>query len=311
MVTFAASQQSGGEADDAEKNMGVAEVIFAGFHSIQHQHEEVKIERAAASLRHDLRTSSEGEEPSAVIEETVVALVRCIDSAMASITKTKKDWSESVSRIRRLSAAFACGGKDEAVARAVVDRAIEFACVERDAIRTEGCALLGECLRNLVEASKPASSILKSSKADATASAVAVAEWKVDCLTAAASALLPRLTDKIAKVRSASISAVAPIFYENACRFREGSNDLEGLAASIQSVLLWISSNDSSAANRVLAVQSIQANEETIPHIIERIMDVDSKVREAAIELLRIGVSSEDLDEDQKIEILQAGLTKR
>ena len=310
MVTFAASQQSGGEADDAE-NMGVAEVIFAGFHSIQHQHEEVNIERAAASLRHDLRTSSEGEEPSAVIEETVVALVRCIDSAMASITKTKKDWSESVSRIRRLSAAFACGGKDEAVARAVVGRAIEFACVERDAIRTEGCALLGECLRNLVEASKPASSILKSSKADATASAVAVAEWKVDCLTAAASALLPRLTDKIAKVRSASISAVAPIFYENACRFREGSNDLEGLAASIQSVLLWISSNDSSAANRVLAVQSIQANEETIPHIIERIMDVDSKVREAAIELLRIGVSSEDLDEDQKIEILQAGLTKR
>ena len=107
MVTFG-GPQSDGESSDA-KDMGVAEVIFASFQSIQHEHEEVRIEKAAASLRHDLRTSSVGEEPTAVIEETAVALVRCIDSAMASITKSKKDWGESVSRIRRLAAAFACG----------------------------------------------------------------------------------------------------------------------------------------------------------------------------------------------------------
>ena len=50
---------------------------------------------------------------------------------------------------------------------------------------------------------------------------------------------------------------------------------------------------------------------ETIPYIIERVKDVDVKVREAALDSLRENVTLDDLTEDQRVEILRYGLTKR
>ena len=53
---------------------------------------------------------------------------------------------------------------DGVVARAVIDRAAEYSVVERDAIRIEGCNLLGLCVRYLMESGRAAPGILKKKK---------------------------------------------------------------------------------------------------------------------------------------------------
>ena len=97
---------------------------------------------------------------------------------------------------------------------------------------------------------------------------------------------------------------------------------------SIQTTLLWIMSNDTSAGNRALVTSMLPTNnvaattakydedemngDANIQAIITRIKDVDVKVREAALDNLRENVNfMEQLDEDDRVEILRMGLTKR
>jgi hypothetical protein len=86
-------------------------------------------------------------------------------------------------------------------------------------------------------------------------------------------------------------------------------------------------SNDTSAGNRALVTSILPTNNvaattakydddemngnANIQAIITRIKDVDVKVREAALDNLRENVNFEQLDEDDRVEILRMGLTKR
>ena len=344
MTTFAEPPPSSSGADDTCQS--ISEIINTHFDNYQRDSDDnssstkKNVSRAAEALHHDILSfvlshkNTEDELTEEEVSEEIAATVtRCMDCAMAVIAKstgTKKDsWADSVTSILELSAAYAtASSKDELVARAVIQRAIEYSTVEKDAIRTASCTMLGWCVKNLVESSKPAASILKkkggkhndsgggavNTKKNTTASG-----WKLECLVDVGMALQPRLTDKIAKVRNAAILACVPFSSEGVKNVISGDNadskDFEKMMTSIQNTLLWIMTNDSSAPNRALVAQSglnsVVVSTETIPYVIERVKDVDVKVREAALDSLRENVNLDDLTEDQRVEILRYGLTKR
>ena len=264
-------------------------------------------------------------------KEVAAAVTRCMDGAMSIIAASKKkdSWAESVTSILELAVAYATTGKDQLVARAVINRAIEYLVVEKDTIRMESCTMLGWCVGYLVESCKPAVSILKKKGKHNNGGAAnntkrtndATAGWKLECLIDIGKALQPRLTDKIAKVRNAAISACVPLFSSDGATKIVGtgttadSKNFERIMNSIQNTLLWIMTNDSSAPNRALVAKQCcgrsVVSKETIPYVIERVKDVDVKVREAALDSLRENVNLDDLTEDQRVEILRYGLTKR
>lgn len=202
------------------------------------------------------------------------------------------------------------------MARALVNRAIEYCVVEKDLVRIESVNVLGWCVGGVCDGSKAAVSILKKKKKGkdekSGRSGVNVdSDWKLECLIGASKAILPRLTDKIAKVRSAAIAASSTFFLPSGAKFIETSPDYAKLTDSIQSTLLWLISNDSSASNRALATTCIPTSEESIEYWIERVKDVEGKVRESALDVLRENVSEGNLSEDSMVEILRTGLTKR
>mmetsp|Transcript_37049 Transcript_37049/g.66693 ORF Transcript_37049/g.66693 Transcript_37049/m.66693 type:complete len:1161 (+) Transcript_37049:84-3566(+) len=339
---------------ESQPPQSIGDMIHSHFDSFQHDGNgsaSSSATRVAAALRSDILSATllmnvnddvdDDTPPSADVnnEETTTAILHCIDSAFACIatsTSKKESWTESITSILELAAAFSCtaAAKDEnagVVARAVIARAAEFSVAEKDVIRTESCRLIGLCVGHLVEGGRPAASILKKKGSSKKKKQVAVASnngsaadlsgWKTECLVLAATALLPRVTDKIAKVRSASISACASLFSNDAAKLQKEEEFAE-ISNSLQSTLLWILANDSSAANRALVAQILptsatsteeeEEEENNIPAIIERIKDVDVKVREAALDSLRDNVHFEEhLTEDQRVEILRMGLTKR
>jgi hypothetical protein len=166
--------------------------------------------------------------------------------------------------------------------------------------------------------------------------------WEIECLLLAGKALLSRITDKIAKVRQAAIVACAPLLplMTTTTSFSTATTTV-AIQDTIQSILqklLWIMSNDTSAANRATVVQVLpplpsstsveqydddeeEENNDNnnnssmlwlLQPIIERIKDVDGKVRESALDYLREKVTfGTQLTEDQRVEILRTGLTKR
>ena len=162
---------------------------------------------------------------------------------------------------------------------------------------------------------------------------VVVDEWIIDCLSMAASALKPRITDKISKVRNSAILACTSLLSSEGAKLAnkentEGGGEFDEVMKSIQATLLWIMSNDTSAGNRALVTSMLPTNNvaattakydedemngnANIQAIITRIKDVDVKVREAALDNLRENVNfMEQLDEDDRVEILRMGLTKR
>jgi hypothetical protein len=321
MTTFSDPSPLADDTDDVSCE-SVSEIIYKHFNSYQRDGGNKNVSRAAEALHHanlsfvlSNKNDEDGIREEEVSEEAASAVTRCIDAAMSVIAAsgTKKDtWSESVTSILELASVYATAGKDELVARTVIDRAIEFLSVEKDAIRTESCNMLGWCVMHLVDSSKPAASILKKKGINNNNKRTKdAAGWKLQCLLDVGRALQPRLTDKIAKVRSAAISACVHFFTEGAKVVGSESKDFEKIITSIQNTLIWIMSNDSSAPNRALVAQSGRVSEETIPFIIERVKDVDVKVREAALDSLRENANVDDLTEDQRVEILRYGLTKR
>ncbi len=251
----------------------------------------------------------------------------------------------------------------EHVARATIQRAVEYATLaEKDVVRIQGCQLLGLCVRHLAMKSSSSSgdgangnnkTILKKGggkKKGTTGTTVApsssvswvpstqhstatatLTSWEVECLLSVGKALLSRITDKIAKVRHAAIVACAPLLPIMTSFSTATTTVVRDTIQSILLKLLWIMSNDTSAANRAAVVQvlpplpsstCVEQDEEEeennnsmlwlLQPIIERIKDVDVKVRESALNYLREKVIfGTHLTEDQRVEILRTGLTKR
>ncbi|KAL3776578.1 hypothetical protein HJC23_008050 [Cyclotella cryptica] len=279
--------------------------------------------RAAASLRDEISqfalsnlTSSlegmslttEGEAVTDAGDITSKAVLGCIDCAMSCLANNPRDCWESVHSTLELAVAVACSDKQTGLA--VVNRAIDYISVPKDVVRIEGCNMLGWCVGQFVAGGKAAAPILKKGGKKKSAKTDHVDDWKLECVIGAGRALLLRLTDKIAKVRSAAMAA-SSFFFLGGAKLFHASEDFVEISAELEATLLWLASNDSSAANRALAVQCIPGSEDNIQSIIVRVKDVDAKVREAALESLREKVGLSDLTEDQMVEILRTGLTKR
>ena len=360
----------------------IADIIYSHFDAYQHENNNsstttgasAAAARAAKELRHDLKSATldnDGDVGSSEQQQTSVgtAIVQCLDGAMSIIATSKKkdSWSDSVTSVLQLAAAFSCnlspstssssagggeGGDDEIVARAVIERAIEYSTVDKDTIRIESCNLLGLCIKYLLDSgmkmtNKPAGILKKKKKGskkgvnvgdvadegEEKGEGVVVDEWIIDCLSMAASALKPRITDKISKVRNSAILACTSLLSSEGAKLAnkentEGGGEFDEVMKTIQATLLWIMSNDTSAGNRALVTSMLPTNNvaattakydedemngnANIQAIITRIKDVDVKVREAALDNLRENVNfMEQLDEDDRVEILRMGLTKR
>ena len=359
----------------------IADIIYSHFDAYQHENNNsstttgasAAAARAAKELRHDLKSATldnDGDVGSSEQQTSAgTAIVQCLDGAMSIIATSKKkdSWSDSVTSVLQLAAAFSCnlspstssssagggeGGDDEIVARAVIERAIEYSTVDKDTIRIESCNLLGLCIKYLLDSgmkmtNKPAGILKKKKKGskkgvnvgdvadegEEKGEGVVVDEWIIDCLSMAASALKPRITDKISKVRNSAILACTSLLSSEGAKLAnkentEGGGEFDEVMKTIQATLLWIMSNDTSAGNRALVTSMLPTNNvaattakydedemngnANIQAIITRIKDVDVKVREAALDNLRENVNfMEQLDEDDRVEILRMGLTKR
>eukprot|EP00984_Skeletonema_dohrnii_P008548 scaffold3157_cov105-Skeletonema_dohrnii-CCMP3373.AAC.1 len=337
MTTFAEPPPPSTD-DDCQS---VSEIINTHFNTYQRSDTKKNVSRTAEALHHHVlsfvlsnKNSDDDMTEEQVSKEVAAAVTRCMDGAMSIIATSKKkdSWAESVTSILELAAAYATTVNNELVARAVINRAIEYLVVEKDTIRMESCTMLKWCVGYLVESCKPAVSILRKKGKHNNSGAAnnnngtkrtndATAGWKLECLIDIGKALQPRLTDKIAKVRNAAISACVPLFSSGEATTIVGtatttadSKKFEMMMKSIQNTLVWIMTNDSSAPNRALVAAQCcgrAVSNETIPYVIERVKDVDVKVREAALDSLREHVNLDDLTEDQRVEILRYGLTKR
>lgn len=207
-----------------------------------------------------------------------------------------KDAADATYATLELVAALACG--DETLSLAVVNRAVDYMAVEKDLVRMAACDLLSFCLGQFL--SVP-TSILKGKNKGRS---FKMEGWKVECGVGAGKALILRCTDKITRVRAAAISGCGWFFK---CE----NEELSEVKAELEQGLVWLASNDTSAANRALAVGCLPVSEENLEAIVVRLKDVDVKVREAALEALREKASVDDLGEDVMVEILRNGLTKR
>ena len=174
--------------------------------------------------------------------------------------------------------------------------------------------------------------------------------WEIECLYRATVALVVRITDKISRVRTAAIEACSPLllllvptttspigkkFFSH--RTTLDTTTVDGCFAmtmnSLFQKLLWLVKNDTSASNRALIVcilppsaiaigtddedddedNNNNNNNAAMNAIIERIKDVDVRVRDAALDTIRMNVHDfvVELTEDMCVEILRMGLTKR
>jgi len=247
---------------------------------------------------------------------------------------------------------------NSSIVKSVIERTIEYTTVDKDTIRIESTKLLGLFSNYLLESSlkvKP-SGILKKKKGGKKVSVkvssegegggeevkdsskggtkgVQVDSWLMECITLITNSLTPRITDKIAKVRYSAIESVSYLLSsdggvklllgesvnEGSDEGREEKEELTTAINNIQSKLLWIISNDTSATNRALVTTILPTNKnsattsntDNIQAIIVRIKDVDMKVRECALNSLRENVTLDLLDEDDCVDILRYGLTKR
>lgn len=208
-----------------------------------------------------------------------------------------KDALDATYATLELVSALSCG--DKTLSTAVINRAVDYMAVEKDLVRMMACEVLSFHLG--VFLSSGGGSILKGKRGK---KGVKMEEWKVECAVGAGKALLMRCTDKITRVRAAAVSGCGWFF-------KCDNEELAQVAAELEEALVWLASNDTSAANRALAVGCLPVSEENVEAIVVRLKDVDVKVREAALDALREKVSVNELGEEVMVEILRNGLTKR
>ncbi|KAL7512869.1 hypothetical protein ACHAXN_012667 [Cyclotella atomus] len=299
----------------------ITSIIHTHFTAHQHEHPPTKRTsatlslspsslRSAASLRDELNqhilssnlvdlSLSDGQpfDAANVIANTFIHIVDCAVCALHN-NKEAMDATHST-----LELVCAYSSFDQNLSMAIVERAIEYSVVSKDLIRVEACEVLSFHLGQFL--SVP-SSILKGKRGGKGVNNV-MEEWKVECAIKAGKALLMRMTDKITRVRCAAVSACGWFFK---CSV-EKNEELREVAVQMEECLLWLASNDSSAANRALALSCLPVGEENIAAVVDRLKDVDVKVREAALEALREKVALDDLGEEVMVEILRNGLTKR
>ena len=266
------------------------------------------------SLQNNDETSDGGDDATIVHTVTKDTLLHIVDCAMYTL-HINKDALDAVHTTLELVCAII--SHDELLAGAMMERILDYGTVSKDLIRMEAVHMLswlcGVWLTRPTSILKKASGSGNSNHRNSRAKIV-LEGWKETLVLQAGQALMLRCTDKITRVRSAAIQGGSVFFRflnDNNNDDDENNSELKQVALQLQETLLWLSANDTSAANRALALKCLPVHcDDNVEVWVARLKDVDVKVREAALESLE-KVAVEDLGEEEMVQILRCGLTKR
>jgi len=209
----------------------------------------------------------------------------CVKTALAALSTSAAD-DEAVERILDLASVFSfkfspsCYSGIWNIATQVLQSTIV-------PLRCKGCYLIGRCLQALTESEDE--------------------DVIIDYCKLAEKTITPRLSDKNYLVRCAAIRACQYVFIKECQRKQQ----YYYWPSKIEEGLIVAMAHDSSFANRAVAVESISITEDTLPFIVERISDVKPKVRECALSTLQAKVAFDQLQEQQRMDIISSGLTER
>jgi len=139
--------------------------------------------------------------------------------------------------------------------------------------------------------------------------------WRHEITSSIKDILTQRLQDKSQAVRLLAIQAVGQLFLQTKNNEKE-VQDVLGLSnpelhEEITQTLLWNLNHDPSFVNRSAAINSLPVTIETLPSIVSRTRDSKLKVRVEALDLLCQKVDVKTLTREQRVEILQSGLSTR
>ena len=289
---------------------------------------------------------------SAARDEVIAAVLRCCDAAFAAAivsssngkasSSSSAPWSESVLSTFDLAACcLCCGNSNDAdadsggvlLARPLLERAGRLSGAGLEIVRAEACRLLGMCARYLV--SPPPEARKGNRKGGPSPGSVddddggRSALWRDECAELAASALLPRLTDRSQAVRLAAARACGFLFAPQGGggshrvpegRTEEGgdSDDYDHDGGPISDVLFALldrMAHDPSPAVRSASVRSAPVTPVTISPLLGRVRDVKAAVRCDALSALGGGGGEadvmRDLTAEQRVDVLRWGLTER
>lgn len=262
-------------------------------------------------------------------EDIIEAVILCVDATMESIASAKRAAEmaaveDCIEETLDLAAVFACSRGDGTLGEALISRAVTLASkVQSDAVRSKACHLLGLCVSYTLSGAQDDELELGGRKkrhskgkrkddisaflygCESARADCQLESWRVECVNTSGTALLSRLTDKSQAVRLSAVQACGAFF--------EGRDSVDGSPyRDVLQALLARLAHDSSAKCRAAAARSLPVKDETVPLLLERIRDVNSKVRVEALEALRSKANVEnDLTEKQRVTVLQTGLTER
>lgn len=223
---------------------------------------------------------SEIEASSSFEKDVANHLINFLECSLDSLVQTGNDSKEAVRAVLELQAAVAVS--DALVCAPVVERAVQLSESKLDSVRAAICQFIGWIVNRIMSLPKKR-----------------IAAFN-DVLDSASQMLLPRMTDKAQSVRLASIQSSAHFFSDDATD------------PDILQSLLWCMQHDPSVANRVAATDCVPINLETIDYVLQRIRDIKSKVRVAALRAIQ--TKCKDLlllDPGQCASLVQAGYTVR
>lgn len=238
-------------------------------------------------------------------------LVKYIDAALTMEVNANN--KHAVRRVFDLVSALACGlsSKSNEVINVIIDRVQIFSAVISERLRSQACTMLGCFASHL---------IVLSMRCRKNNSVSHDEDFLRESLSMIEKLLLPRLTDKSQSVRHGAIQASGMLFgtFKPASTMAVTSSNptTENISTpALLEGLLWSMWHDPSVANRVEAIQAVPIDSaETLDHVIARIRDVKEKVRNAAINALRLKVDPRRRDimtEEHFRDIVRSGLTER
>jgi len=194
-----------------------------------------------------------------------------------------------------------------AAAALVVHHAVDYTTAAMERIRVASCLFLGKVAE--YHSAYAANNNNKNKQKKKKRSSAAGASSSLELIDAIVRALVPRATDKSAKVRLAFCYASAPFASSSS---RAGGGE-EGEDQDIVTSLLYLAQHDPVIKNRVAALTQMPLNLRTVEPIVARMRDVASQVRvAAAAKLAADGGNGADVwDAELRAATVQAGWTER
>ena len=281
-------------------------------------------------------------------EEVILTIIQILKSTLANLASSSSslttynsfkssEVSESTFKVLDMVANFVFAKGDGRLAEQVLDFLLPFSSVEVECIRGIICDFMGMALGYLFNGAGISNSNIGNAKKMKKKSQLLKIynipflfgfkdeaeefSWREDITTSIKDVLTQRLQDKSQAVRLLAIQATGQLFNSISISTSTTANvneqqDILGLSnvelhEEITEALLWNLNHDPSFANRSAAINSLPITVDTLPSIVSRTRDSKLKVRVEALDLLSQKVDVKRLTRQQRVEILQSGLSTR